>query len=366
MQIDGMREFFSKVTLLNRIAGVQNNTVLSALVQQKQSAHDSLMLSDIGKRLSFNTGESSSLVTKRKTELPDSLPPWAQKIDKALSQAADILERMRALAIAAQSEKISDLDRIEMQIEIEDLRANLMNVCGSSARPPHFSAPMFVKDGEAYCDYSSVLGRARERIIRGQKWDVREVWCPEGFTRTAYDDNGEEFVESFEAGEWYVVEDRNVLTRSKEGKFVDSGRKVETVRELLEWADTVIVMDAKSAAMGVERLEGQIASIQKWREQLPESANTAVAFLSSFVTANNGFNPSLTDSVMIASNFLYSDGIYDEPLSKKSLKSDGRDCDIVLTNREAIENDMIAADGLNEDDERIGEYSVLKLSEEYV
>ncbi len=46
-----------------------------------------------------------------------------------------------------------------------------------------------------------MLGRMRERILNGQEWDVREAWCPEGFTRVAYDGNGKEVWEIGEANE---------------------------------------------------------------------------------------------------------------------------------------------------------------------
>jgi hypothetical protein len=122
MRIDGMREFFSKIAPSNGAAGVQSNTVLSALpalARQKQSAHDSLFLSDIGKKLSLNAGESSSLTKKRKIEITD---PLLKLMDKSMSQVKDILERMRELAIVAQDKKLSDIDRVNLQIEIEDLK----------------------------------------------------------------------------------------------------------------------------------------------------------------------------------------------------------------------------------------------------
>jgi hypothetical protein len=130
MQIEGIKNFFSKIAPLNGAAGVQSNTFLPALAQQKQLGHDSLLLSDIGKKLSLNARESSSLIEKQKVKLTDSLPPllpeWAQRADEAMAQTIYILESMQELAVASQNKKLSDLERIEMQIEIEDLRANLM------------------------------------------------------------------------------------------------------------------------------------------------------------------------------------------------------------------------------------------------
>lgn len=373
MQIDGMREFFSKIAPLNGATDVQSNAFLSALpalAQQKQPTYDSLFLSDIGKKLSLNVRECSSLMEKQKVGPTDSLPPEAQLADKAMAKAIDILERMQKLAIAAQDKKLSDLDRVEMQIEIEDLRANLMvmpiNLRGAS--PVVLPKPVDWGD-YGYGDYSSVLGRTRERILSGQEWDVREAWSPEGFTRVTYDDKGEEVWEIGEANAWYVVDDVNVLTYH-EGKNVDNGEKVPTVRQMLEWGAPVIVMDAKSAAKGARHLEQQIASIQKWREQLPAnlenlSMENAIAFLETIAFPGGHHNAPLTDPSM-TTQFLFSDGVYDHRYVTRNLEeSDGGD--IPLTDGEIIKNYMVAAGWVNKRDNiKIIGYSGPKLREEYV
>jgi hypothetical protein len=381
MQIEGMREFFSKIAPLNGAAGVQSNTFLSALpalAQQKQPAHDSLSLSDIAQKLSFSARESSSLIEKQKVGLTDSLPPWAQRADKAMAQAIDILERMHELAIAAQDKKLSDLDRVEMQIEIEDLRANLMAMPKSLrvGKPVARlgSVPHPVSGGSYDLgDYSSVLERMRERIMSGQEWNVREAWSPEGFTRVTYDDNGDEVWEIGEANAWYVVDDRNVLT-NREGKIVDSGKKVSTVRKILEWANPVVVMDAKSAAGGAQYLERQIASIQRWREQLPAnltnlSIEDASAFLETIAIPGGDVKDPLTDPTF-ASAFLFSDGIYDQRygyVTQIFVESDGSVSFADSISLALAKNNMVAAGWANnDDDERIYGYSGPKLTEEYI
>ena len=183
----------------------------------------------------------------------DSLPPRAQSLDKALSKTIDILERMQKLAVAAQDKKLTDLDRIEMQIEIEDLKSNLKAVPRNLLRKElqvervslQETYAAFFEDGsESFGDYSSVLERARDRILNGQEWDVREAWSRGGFIRVTRDENGEEVQEVGASNAWHVVDDRNVVTRVwQEGKYiyVDSGRKVPTVRERLEKASPVVV-----------------------------------------------------------------------------------------------------------------------------
>ena len=87
----------------------------------------------------------------------------------------------------------------------------------------------------------------------------------------AQDENGEEVLEVFAGKTWYVVDDRNVLTKLlHETEFRDSGRKVPTLRERLKGVSPVVVMDAQSAAEGAGYLENRIASVRKFREQLPD------------------------------------------------------------------------------------------------
>jgi hypothetical protein len=366
LQIDGMRELFSKIAPLNGAADVQNNAFLSALpalTRQKQPDRDSVVLSDIGKKLHLNEKESSSLIEKQKIELPDLLPPWAQRIDRALSQTMDILERMRKLAVAAQDEELSDIDRVDMQIQIEDLRANLMamprNLRGGEplARLPNQTIAQGSSPGDyERGDYSSVLGRMQERILNGEEWNVREAWCPEDFSRVTYDENGEEVWEVFEANAWYVVDDSNVLTYRK-GKLVDSGRKVSTVREKLEWANPVVVMDAESAAEEAAYLEKKIASIQRWRKQLPEnlenlSTEDAASFLDTIAFPGGDINDPLTNPTC-AGNFLFDDGISDYRyvnyyFTEKILGLESDGSDIAPADEEILKNERIVAGWVNE------------------
>ena len=82
------------------------------------------------------------------------------------------------MAVAAQDKKLTDLDRIEMQIEIEDLKSNLKAVPRNLLRKElqvervslQETYAAFFEDGsESFGDYSSVLERARDRILNGQE-----------------------------------------------------------------------------------------------------------------------------------------------------------------------------------------------------
>lgn len=356
MQVDGMREFFSKIAPLNEAAEVRRNTLLSALpalAQQTQPSYDSLFLSDIGKKLSVTVRESSSLIETRDAELAEiaALPPWAQQADKAMAKAMDILERMQKLAIAAQNKKLSDIDRVEMQIEIEDLRANFMAIPRNLKGVRPSIVPNLADYGDyGYGDYSSVLGRMRERIMNGQEWNVREAWCPESFTRVTSDENGEEVWEVVAAKAWHVVDDKDILT-FREGENVGSGKKVLTVREVLEWATPVIVMDAESAVKGAEYLEQQMAKIQQWRDELPANLEKrgmegAIYLLETIAVPGGDYKPLLTDPTN-ANEFLFSDGTYDYRYAMRNsfLESDGSD---PLTEGEVLRNHVVARGWFNQ------------------
>ena len=368
-----MRCFFSNTTSLNSSISVKSNKFLPALpvlTQQTSLAHDSLFISDIGKKLSLSVSRAYSPIETQKTEQTSPLSPEAKQADKAMAKVIDILGRMQKLAIAAQDKQLSDSDRVEMQIEIEDLRTNLKavpwNLRGGKGRPPILPKPVEWGD-YGYGDYSSVLGRMRERVSKGQAWDVREAWCPESFTRVTHDDNGNEVLETVEANAWHVVDDKNVSTY-REGKNADSGKSVSTVREILEWASPVVVMDTKSADKGARFLEQQIASIKKWREQLPSnlenfSMENSIAFLEKIAFPSGHYNDSLTDPTD-AGKFLFSDGIYDYRYVTRNLEENSADS-MSLTDGEILKNYLIASGHVNKNESiKIYWYSGPKLRTE--
>jgi hypothetical protein len=98
-----------------------------------------------------------------------------------------------------------------------------------------------------------MLDRMRSRIANGQEWNVREVWRPHD-------------------SQWDVVDDNTATILTWEnGSYVDSGNKVPTVRERLEWETPVILMDAKSAADGAKRIEQEIGKVQKWLDTIAKA-----------------------------------------------------------------------------------------------
>lgn len=383
MQIAGLREFFSRITLQIGTPTARGDALLSILpspLQQKQPGHDSLSLSDLGKKLSLTLSEkeSPSLIERPTTDPADSLPSWARPLDKALSQTIDILERMQKLAVAAQDKNLSDLERIKMQIEIGDLRCNLylvprnLRMAQSGAPEIGRMSPLDHYGPEGpdpfgdYGDYSSMLERARDRILNGQEWNVREAWCPDGFSRMTQDENGEEVLEVFAGKTWYVVDDRNVLTKLlHETEYRDSGIKVPTVRERLERC-SVVVMDAQSAAKGASLLEEQIASARKFREQLPDmikqSRNPLEATCAFLDRLSDGASFICSDH---ANYFLFKDGIYSLRYGNPKIvkKDEGNPS---LAEKGSLENKTFSAEGTSEVSNVAKTYFVPKLLEENI
>ncbi|MCL2010416.1 MAG: hypothetical protein FWG71_07705 [Synergistaceae bacterium] len=291
MQINGVNEFFSRIASLNGSAGVRGNSFSPALIPQGKAAHDSLLLSDVGKKLSLDVNKAPLLSGSRVND------PVLIATEKYLSEAETILTRMHELATAAQDGKLTGLDRINMQIEMEELRKELMvvefdykaKVDGTISYAElgrmneklykllfdEKSNPLAWERG----DDTTLLGRARDRIMRGEKWDVKEAFVPFGIVdkELVYDkeptgvfitsSNGISYSETLlkiEGGRWTVIDDESIVNASL----------IPTVREQLERGNTIILMDAKSAADGVKRLEEDIEAVRKLRDNYTKTVSS--------------------------------------------------------------------------------------------
>jgi hypothetical protein len=192
--------------------------------------------------------------------------------DRYLSQQIDILEKMHELAtVAAQNKKLTDFERVNMQLEFEELRKDMNELAGlprkfwaKEAASGDFSA--------LWGDGSSVVERMRNRIMNGEEWNVREVWAGSPLVPTlTVNDEGVEVPLSL----WTVVDDKNanIMTRvDRTSEFVDTGKKVPTVREVLERETSINFMDADSAANGAKLLEQKINDVQKSRDRIAKAA----------------------------------------------------------------------------------------------
>ena len=229
-----IKELVSNVASYNALTERQNHKNLPVPTFNK-TAVDSVSVSDVAQRLNIKFQKSSPL---EKAELTDSLPPIGKEIDSQMKKTIDILERIENLTLLAQDESLGDDSRVEIQIEIEDLRDNLMilprNLMTDEKRPSYVQ--LFKESGSLISsDNTSILERMRTRILNGEAWNIREAWAPLGNT------DGE----NIQAG-WTVIDNSNVITQ-EDGKFVTTTKKVPTVKERLEAGTPYVVMDAKSA-----------------------------------------------------------------------------------------------------------------------
>ena len=284
MQINGVNEFFARIASLTKpAAGVQNSPLSSILSPLQMFKTDTMILSDMGKKLSFGVDKAPLLNENREADVTD---PILKATEKYIKKAETVLARMHELTTAAQDEKLSSLDRINMQIEMEELRDRLQDIAFDYAAklpggPTHTEVKRkteetfkHLAEKEFYAmksDDSSLLERARERIIRGENWNVREAFA--GIVKSELKEelittsNGLSHTVLYDPkdgqGRWVVVDD-NVL----------NAELIPTTRELLERDNAIILMDAKSAAEGATRVEGEIESLQKLREQYTQAVDS--------------------------------------------------------------------------------------------
>ncbi len=236
----------------------QNKSVLPQVnLQNNNLSGDSVNISDIGKRLSLHRTQAS-----QKADETVKLDSTAQRVDKEMKKAVDILEKMKDLAALAQDKSLSDSDRIEIQTELADLDDNLYMLPINLVTEKYNSRDI---SGEG----SSILERMRERIMNGEDWNVREAYKLEEIEFTV-DETGTKILEKTEGSFVIVGDEKHVMTEGTDGKIIDTGRNVPTVKERLEAMSQYVVMDSDSAEKTEALIQSQIDKIRKYREELPE------------------------------------------------------------------------------------------------
>jgi hypothetical protein len=205
---------------------------------------------------------------------------------------------------------------MDMQIEMEKLRKELMvlqfdyeaEVYGTISYAESMQKLSMSLSYEFFRDEwewrrgddTTLLGRARDRIMRGEKWDVREAFVPfpifdkfepvvvgkdSSGREVTLSDNGnvvyldtgemvkgrfifpsDEFSHEpkIEGGQWVVIDDDSIV----------NAEQIPTLRELLERDNAIIIMDAKSAADAVKRIEGKIEAVGKLRDQYTQAVGS--------------------------------------------------------------------------------------------
>jgi hypothetical protein len=297
MQVNGngLRGFMSGIMPSFQSVARQNNA-FNPLSVFTQNNTDILNLSEMGKRLSFSRTESI-LELRGNPQISES-DPVISLMEDSILEIEEILEKMYALATKAATDgSLSDLDRINMQIEMEDLRIDLMYASISMndrfaqrwgnesnfMRCPHSGSSIGM--GVMFGDFSTVLERARDRIIRGEKWDVAEgfrLYNEASEVRFKSDEGVMQILKPNEDGMIAAVLPENTplimnITREvTDGKHYilnDNERgthfgAIPTVSEKLYSTDTIILMDPQSAARGVQRLRAEMERLQTMKKEI--------------------------------------------------------------------------------------------------
>jgi hypothetical protein len=249
--------------IFDRAVSVSPGTLLgtprSALVLGYQSKTDSVQISGAGRQMYLHVNkednddkkavswESITNITADKT---------LSLVDKHISKAGKLLERMKALAEAAKDKSLTDIDRISLQIEIGRFQHELDTETDRMelSRTGYFSLEFMdsatqsiesvlkqwhgnFEESDAY----KMLQRASERIAKGEEWNVAEI-----ATDIVKIEDGEV---AYVRTDWEVVDDNTV----------------PTVSDILK-AKGRSVMDPKSAALSAKELDRDLARLAKRRE----------------------------------------------------------------------------------------------------
>ena len=178
MRIAGVNEFFSRsFTWPNQNAA--NNAVNPFLPGKRADIID---ISEIGKRLSFRSDNVSLLDRNRAAGAKD---PILQLMDKSMSEVESVLEQMKELAEAALNPNLDITDRLNMQIQMEELRNRLgeatnamsnrlARMSGQDIDIGKLQVRSAFPNGNHPDDERAMLERARDRALRGEAWDVAE------------------------------------------------------------------------------------------------------------------------------------------------------------------------------------------------
>ena len=290
---------------------------------QGDNATRSLVISGASLNVDFFSFSRTGLALGNLSTMND-LSIWDSKVtaaddddslklmDKSIAEVGGILEQMRSLSELAEDEELTELDRIDMQIDMQRLQNKL------AVATRKMSLRMSGQDGndsnmEEFVHNNGIdrLLRARERILNGEKWDAAETYeaqytVSETKIRTVAA-NGLTPVEQDEDGKYdltkYIADATATLARDTaalvgngaSGEFelspeveqivarvlkpiggvhkVTDDPNVPTLKALLQQDNAIILMDAESAKEGTEKLDAELKDLLALKEDLRELRN---------------------------------------------------------------------------------------------
>jgi len=184
-------------------------------------------------------------------------------MEEQMSVVGRILVQQKKLAEMAKDETLSDLDRMDLQIEMSELQRKLtaetrrlsMQLAGMSPSEIYNGLSFFLSPYDAQGEPGK-LEKARERIVNGEEWDLSEVLMMDVGPAIMRGKDEEDtmmmrFVEDI-GGKLVAVKDDSL----------------PTVSDYLEMLNIINIMDVESAAKGEERIDKQIQNLAEMKEAL--------------------------------------------------------------------------------------------------
>ena len=279
MRIGVLNDFFSRFRIgaqdVQRLSGMGTGPFAPG-----RSGRDTLDLSAIGERLRIQ-GEAIASWGHGVTGAEDD--PALILMDKSLSRVGSVLEQMKAITIQAEDPNLTDLDRINLQIDLRRLEKELntarkrmsLELAGKS--PEEIDSLLKADSYETLEEglgSPDLLQRMRWRAERGERWNVAEV--AQSVLKVKEARIGDRVIPVEDGWENFELPP-DVEPGSLMAVFGDTGwmeyvatddRELPTARQRLESMTRLVVMDAKSAAESTRILDDELESLKAMREEL--------------------------------------------------------------------------------------------------
>ena len=245
MQINGITNFTTGITSITQTQNLTSS-------QNQNDLRDSVSISELGQRLSTIGG------SRKLSGGTSDIKAAASLMSKTLSDFEKTLTKMDELTKKASKDNLTALERIDMQIEFEELREDLAS---ASTKLNEGLAKISGKKTPSKIDTShelenpfsntntikidrTLLERARDRLMKGEEWDVAEIFNPK----------------------YEISDDGHYKITGGTFEKIDDSEE-PTVSDKINASDTVNLMSSVTAKKGVERIEYELNDVKHLREQ---------------------------------------------------------------------------------------------------
>lgn len=236
MQIHNITNYTTRITSQTSPEHIQ------PLQPARNDSQDTIAISELGRRLSIRKSH-------KLTGGPSNVSEVASLMSKSLAKFDQTLTKMSELTRKASQDKLTALDRINMQIEYEELREELAGaenelndgLAKLSGHKP--KEPKDTPEIEVIGDNRKLLERARDRLINGEDWNIAEKWEYTG----EYNEDGDFKITG---GGWIRDDDEGA----------------PTVRDKIRSSGSVDLMGSVSAKEGIERIDDELAEVRDMRD----------------------------------------------------------------------------------------------------